>query len=86
MPWQTPRLTNLWRCWLSKPLDEGARMIRGLVAAACLCCLVSPSLAVDYIQRTANDGALVMENIPPIPAEVVDGLLRFHNMRAARMF
>mgnify|MGYP000084286275 CR=1 FL=1 len=44
--------------------------------------LVMPALA-DVRQRTANNGNLVMEDVPEIPAEIVDGLNRYQNVRSA---
>ncbi len=52
--------------------------IFGIIAA--LSCSVT-ALAVE--QRTANNGNLVMEDIPEIPAAVVDDLNRFQNVRSA---
>ncbi|MCB1844928.1 MAG: S9 family peptidase, partial [Halioglobus sp.] len=43
--------------------------------------LGSPALAGE--QETANNGKLVMQGIPGIPAAVVDDLNRFQNVRAA---
>ena len=40
--------------------------------------------AVADIERTtANDGNLIMEDVPPIPGRIVDTLNRFQNVRAA---
>jgi len=39
--------------------------------------------ADDVERRTANNGQLVMENVPPIPATVVDELNRFQATRSA---
>jgi len=42
------------------------------------------TLSAAEIQRTeANNGNLIMEDIPPIPAEIVDGLNRYQNVRSA---
>lgn len=35
-------------------------------------------------RRTANDGQLVMEDIPPIPAELAQAINRFQNIRSAK--
>lgn len=50
----------------------------GLLAAFTL---GSPALADE--QRTVNNGNLVMEGIPGIPAAIVDDLNRFQNVRSA---
>ena len=44
--------------------------------------LALPALA-DVKQRTANNGNLVMEDVPEIPAEIVDDLNRYQNVRSA---
>ena len=41
-------------------------------------------LASDVQHRTANDGQLLMQNIPPIPAELSAALSRYQNIRSAR--
>ena len=47
--------------------------------------LLLPLLAsAEVDRRTLHDGTLVMEDIPEIPDEVVDDLLRYQNIRAAR--
>ena len=38
----------------------------------------------DTVQRSeTNNGNLLMEDVPPIPAEIVSGLNRFQNVRSA---
>jgi dipeptidyl aminopeptidase/acylaminoacyl peptidase len=50
----------------------------------CLSVILFATAAADTPQRTtANDGNLVMEDIPPIPAEIVQALNRYQNVRAA---
>ena len=44
------------------------------------CCT---AVAADVTQTFANDGKLVMEGVPPIPAEIVDALNRYQNVRSA---
>ena len=39
--------------------------------------------AAEVEVRTANNGNLVMEDVPEIPAAVVDGLNRYQNVRSA---
>ena len=51
----------------------------------CLCVAVSAAVVADALQRIeANNGNLVMEDIPPIPAEIVDSLNRYQNVRSGR--
>ncbi len=46
--------------------------------------LLLPALAVaDVDRRTLNNGNLVLEDIPEIPADIVDSLNRFQNVRYA---
>ena len=39
--------------------------------------------AEEVAQTFANDGNLVMEGVPAIPADIVDGLNRYQNVRSA---
>lgn len=49
----------------------------------CLCVAVSAAVAAEALQRIeANDGNLIMEDVPPIPAEIVDSLNRYQNVRS----
>ncbi|MGI9262870.1 MAG: S9 family peptidase, partial [Woeseiaceae bacterium] len=41
------------------------------------------ALGADPVSRTANNGNLVMEDIPEIPAEIVNDLNRYQNVRSA---
>lgn len=50
----------------------------GLVLAS-----VSTAAFADVEQRTANNGNLVMEDVPEIPGEIVDSLNRYQNVRSA---
>jgi len=50
----------------------------------CLCVAVSAAAAADpVIRTTANDGNLVMEDVPLIPAEIIQALNRYQNVRSA---
>lgn len=44
---------------------------------------VSTSATADVDRRTANNGNLVMEDVPEIPAEIADSLNRYQNVRSA---
>ena len=51
----------------------------------CFCAAISAAVFADAVQRIeANNGNLVMEDIPPIPAEIVDSLNRYQNVRSGR--
>ena len=52
-----------------------AALLLGLLTAA------GPSAAVD--ERTANNGNLILQDIPPIPDAVVQDLVRYQNVRTA---
>ena len=58
------------------------RTFHRFLPAACL--LASVSFAAGPVVRTMNNGNLVMEDIPEIPAAVVDDLNRYQNVRSAR--
>ena len=45
--------------------------------------LGSALLGAEPVVRTANNGNLVMEDVPEIPADIVDGLNRYLNVRSA---
>ena len=47
--------------------------------------LVAAGMAqpVNYIATKANDGNLLMEDVPRVPQSVIDDLTRFQNIRAA---
>jgi dipeptidyl aminopeptidase/acylaminoacyl peptidase len=55
--------------------------IRTLFVAAAALWLVLPALAVE--ERTLNNGNLVLQDIPPIPQQIVDDLNRYQNVRSA---
>lgn len=43
------------------------------------------SLKADEVERrTANNGQVILENIPPIPADLAEALNRYQNIRSAR--
>lgn len=49
-----------------------------------LLCLAAASAAgAETARRTANDGNLIMEDVPPIPEEIVEALNRYQNVRTA---
>ena len=53
-------------------------------AAGALLVLVAASAIAASVTRTeANNGNLVMEDVPPIPATIVEDLNRYQNVRAA---
>lgn len=47
-----------------------------------LCLLAVTTVGAEPARRTVNDGNLVMEDIPPIPAKIVEGLNRYQNVRS----
>ena len=50
---------------------------------ACFCIVFSTTGAADTVRRIeANNGNLVMEDIPPMPAEIVESLNRYQNVRS----
>ncbi len=54
------------------------------ILLAGLIMLASASLAqAEVIRTTANDGQLVMEDVPPIPEDIVQDLKRYQNVRSA---
>ena len=56
--------------------------IRWLVLPLLLC---GTAGAVDFLRMTANDGNLVMEDVPRVPLDVIEDLNRFQNVRSATM-
>jgi dipeptidyl aminopeptidase/acylaminoacyl peptidase len=56
---------------------------RLLAAAVLLGAAVHLVLADTVAKTTANDGNLVMEDVPPIPARLVETLNRYQNVRSA---
>ena len=59
------------------------RVRAALVGLVIPLALASAALAADVDRRTANNGNLVMEDVPPIPARIVDDLNRYQNVRSA---
>jgi len=57
--------------------------MRSLLIGVYLLLLTSNSLAVEVQRLTANDGQLIMEDIPPIPASLPQTLSRYQNIRSA---
>ena len=53
-----------------------------LAAALAVTVLSLPALA-EVERRVANNGNLLMEDVPEIPADIVSGLRRFQNVRSA---
>ena len=58
------------------------KILNTLLAAIASTSIASLAVA-EPVVRTANDGNLVMEDVPEIPAEIVDSLNRFQNVRSA---
>ncbi len=56
--------------------------MRILILTALFFLLVLPATA-DAERRVANNGNLVMEDVPEIPADIVDSLNRYQNVRSA---
>ncbi|MDH3547060.1 MAG: S9 family peptidase, partial [Gammaproteobacteria bacterium] len=55
------------------------------LAIGCFCCILAVAVGAETVRRTeANNGNLVMEDIPAIPAEIVDSLNRYQNVRSGR--
>ena len=57
--------------------------MRSVFIGVYLLLLTSNSMAVDVQRSTANDGQLIMEGIPPIPASLPQTLSRYQNIRSA---
>jgi dipeptidyl aminopeptidase/acylaminoacyl peptidase len=58
-------------------------MYKQLIGGALLL-LSGISAAEDVLLRTANDGQLIMQDIPPIPESLPQTLSRYQNIRSAR--
>ncbi len=72
------------------PLRTAARPAGALVPAALVALVAAlalwvPAATAEVQVRTANDGNLVMEDIPPIPGDIVEALRRFQNTRSAAL-
>ena len=52
-------------------------------AGALLALLAAGAIAASVTRTEANNGNLVMEDVPPIPAGIVDDLVRYQNVRSA---
>lgn len=52
-------------------------------AGALLALLAAAAIAASATRTEANNGNLVMEDVPPIPASIVDDLVRYQNVRSA---
>ncbi len=55
----------------------------GILAIALAILFATVAFAADVSRTTANNGNLIMEDVPEIPADIVDGLNRYQNMRSA---
>lgn len=58
-------------------------MIRSILILAAL---FATATATAVERRTLNDGQLVLEDIPEIPKQIADDLLRYQNVRSASVF
>jgi dipeptidyl aminopeptidase/acylaminoacyl peptidase len=58
--------------------------MRTLIIGIFLLLLAGYGLATEVERRTANDGQLLMEDIPPIPASLPQTLSRYQSIRSAR--
>ncbi|MDX1481716.1 MAG: prolyl oligopeptidase family serine peptidase [Woeseiaceae bacterium] len=58
-------------------------MHRTIALGALAALAVAGKTAADVDRRSANDGQLILEDIPPIPAELVQDLNRYQNTRSA---
>ena len=55
-----------------------------LPLALALALAVAPAAAAaDVVRSEANDGNLIMEDVPPIPTRIVEDLNRYQNVRSA---
>ncbi|NOR20124.1 MAG: alpha/beta fold hydrolase, partial [Xanthomonadales bacterium] len=59
-------------------------LMRTLLIGLFYMLLTGVSLADDVQRRTANDGQLLLEDIPPIPTTLPQTLSRYQNVRSAR--
>jgi dipeptidyl aminopeptidase/acylaminoacyl peptidase len=70
-----------WHCSLPDRFSSNNRGgLRGLIMASVL---VASASQAEVEQRTLHNGALVLEDVPEIPIEVVVDLMRYQNIRAA---
>ncbi len=63
-------------------MENGLKHIR-ILAIALAILFATLAFASDVSRTTANNGNLIMEDVPEIPADIVDGLNRYQNMRSA---
>jgi len=56
-------------------------MMKKICILLLLC--ASVAIAADVSRTSANNGNLIMEDVPEIPADIVDGLNRYQNVRSA---
>ena len=55
-----------------------------IILAVAATVFVFTAARADVVTRTANNGNLIMEDMPAIPAEIVESLNRYQNVRSAR--
>ena len=55
-----------------------------IILAVAATVFVFTAAQADVVTRTANNGNLIMEDMPAIPAEIVESLNRYQNVRSAR--
>ncbi|MBT8075868.1 MAG: S9 family peptidase, partial [Gammaproteobacteria bacterium] len=58
--------------------------MRKFLTGLCLLLLAGSVAAAEVERRTANDGQLIMEDIPPIPESLPATLSRYQSIRSAR--
>ena len=56
----------------------------GLVSTLTLILVATAAIADGVARKTANNGNLLMEDVPEIPPEIADSLNRYQNVREAR--
>ncbi|MEM7430476.1 MAG: prolyl oligopeptidase family serine peptidase [Pseudomonadota bacterium] len=57
--------------------------MRNQLLSMALLCAVSGAANADVVKTEANGGNLVMEDVPPIPAEIAASLNQYQNVRSA---
>jgi dipeptidyl aminopeptidase/acylaminoacyl peptidase len=57
--------------------------VRTLLAGGLALLALGSAAAADVVRSEANNGNLVMEDVPPIPSSVVEDLNRYQNVRSA---
>lgn len=58
--------------------------LTGTLAVFLLGALAAHGAWAEADRRELNDGMLVLEDVPEIPRDIVEQLIRFRNMRSAR--